>query len=771
MFGDAISEERQLCCGLFREGQSPVYVFGHEGEWDLSSAVNYAERGDLYFSLSLLPNSGDRHQRGKAVDSKAIGCLWADVDFKNATETAARDFVSALPLKPSAVVNSGNGLHLYWFLDEVWQFEGESERAAADGLLKRWGQALTKFAASCDLKLDNVFELARVLRLPGTLNHKDPNNLKPVELEELNPEQRYSREKVEEFVAEHCPDQVPAQHSGSQTYEPIVTVSATESQRGDVPYDERLKRAEAYGQTLPPSIQGQNGSKAAMWAARVFLWGFDLERHDARQLFDRFNMRCQPPWNDREIEHKLDSASTPFDKPRGWLVQDTFEPTRERYCSDAVMAMVDLSGLTPGSTVGTDGDAADGNGFDASIDGHGPDNPVNDCTTRIAPAFSLDLIDAAAFDATEYKLEWLVRQLLVKGQHCIVGGRKKCMKTSVLIDLAISLSTGTPFLNQFEVETPARTCLISGESGLHKIQETSRRVAAAKGVALGSADLLLGDSLPQFSNAGHLAVVERAVRDHGIEVLIIDPAYLCMLGGDSSSDAYNLFAMGEFLREISSMAIETDCTLVLAHHAKKASAQFRHVELDLEDLSGAGFAEWARQWILLNRRERYAGDGLHRLQMSVGGSAGHGGSYALTIDEGAFQDDFRGLKWETVIEPMDEIERQMEADKEARREARAGVRELAKLDRVRDALREYPDGQTRSHLSDETGINPKTLGKLLEMLQEDLDEIVPCMIEKNGRSYSGFKLKALAEARPDSGTPTTQTDNSDNCLTESPGCM
>src|SRR5262249_47688255 len=53
-----------------------------------------------------------------------------------------------------------------------------------------------------------------------------------------------------------------------------------------------------------------------------------------------------------------------------------------------------------------------------------------------------DLIDSAAFAAAEYRLDWLVRDILVAGQPAVLGGQFKSLKTTILIDLVLSLGAG-----------------------------------------------------------------------------------------------------------------------------------------------------------------------------------------------------------------------------------------------------------------------------------------------------------------------------------------
>lgn len=111
------------------------------------------------------------------------------------------------------------------------------------------------------------------------------------------------------------------------------------------------------------------------------------------------------------------------------------------------------------------------------------------------------------------------------------------------------------------------------------------------------------------------------ITDNALDVLIVDPAYLCLDLGD---DAGNLFAVGKKLAELTDIIRDTGCTIGVVHHNRKATNdQFAAPEL--ESIAWSGFQEWCRQWILLGRREAYDPEqaGSHKLWLSVGGSAGH----------------------------------------------------------------------------------------------------------------------------------------------------
>jgi hypothetical protein len=103
--------------------------------------------------------------------------------------------------------------------------------------------------------------------------------------------------------------------------------------------DTIVARAEAYLDRIPPAISGAGGHNQTYAAATAMVHGFALEPEAALHLLlDRYNPRCEPPWSEKELRHKVeDAAAKPHNRPLGWLRDAKRDPVDD----------VDLSEFTP----------------------------------------------------------------------------------------------------------------------------------------------------------------------------------------------------------------------------------------------------------------------------------------------------------------------------------------------------------------------------------------------------------------------------------------
>jgi hypothetical protein len=71
-----------------------------------------------------------------------------------------------------------------------------------------------------------------------------------------------------------------------------------------------LERARAYLAQIPAAVSGAGGHKTTFRAACLLVKGFALEEAEALQLLiDVYNPRCDPPWEEKDLVHKVKDAA------------------------------------------------------------------------------------------------------------------------------------------------------------------------------------------------------------------------------------------------------------------------------------------------------------------------------------------------------------------------------------------------------------------------------------------------------------------------------
>jgi hypothetical protein len=141
------------------------------------------DRKRVYVGVGWRRENLGEFERG---DEKAIGGLvglWADIDVAGpghvspkkypSTFDEAHALLEALPLAPSIVVNTGGGLHAWWLFKEPFEITNDDDRAEAKRCAREWGETILQTAAARGVAVDSVFDLPRVLRIPGTYRNKE----------------------------------------------------------------------------------------------------------------------------------------------------------------------------------------------------------------------------------------------------------------------------------------------------------------------------------------------------------------------------------------------------------------------------------------------------------------------------------------------------------------------------------------------------------------------------------------------------------------------
>jgi hypothetical protein len=79
-----------------------------------------------------------------------------------------------------------------------------------------------------------------------------------------------------------------------------------------------------YVEKMPPAFSGSGGHDVLFAVATTLIHGFALTEPKAWPILLEYNLRCVPPWSERELRHKLTSAQclSRHSKPRGYLCGD-----------------------------------------------------------------------------------------------------------------------------------------------------------------------------------------------------------------------------------------------------------------------------------------------------------------------------------------------------------------------------------------------------------------------------------------------------------------
>lgn len=148
--------------------------------------------------------------RGTAKTAGGAGCLWLDIDYASSVHTnpnlppheqAAMALIQSARLpQPTIITHTGHGLQAFWCFRELWIFDNDTEREEFAKLARGWGAAWQEHAKESGWQLDNLSDLARVMRMPGTINAK----AEPVEvtIKSVDPDRFYNPSELAEFALE-----------------------------------------------------------------------------------------------------------------------------------------------------------------------------------------------------------------------------------------------------------------------------------------------------------------------------------------------------------------------------------------------------------------------------------------------------------------------------------------------------------------------------------------------------------------------------------------
>lgn len=197
----------------------------------IEEAVGYVKVMDLnqksgiYVRATTIKSKLKPGSRGSEKDTACLPALWADLDIAGPghaqnirndfplppDEESARRIISnsCLP-EPTVWIHSGGGLYPWWMLRDTYCINDEDDLSRVRYLSRSWHEIIAHSARELDLFYGTeVADLARVLRIAGTVNRKVPDNPRMCQISDGGSGLLYSF--VELFEAmEECKRSIPA---------------------------------------------------------------------------------------------------------------------------------------------------------------------------------------------------------------------------------------------------------------------------------------------------------------------------------------------------------------------------------------------------------------------------------------------------------------------------------------------------------------------------------------------------------------------------------
>lgn len=201
---------------------------------------------------------------------------------------------------------------------------------------------------------------------------------------------------------------------------------------------------------------------------------------------------------------------------------------------------------------------------------------------------------------------WQVPGFWMRRSHGIVAGEPKSFKSTLVMDMALSIASGTKFLGKYEVDETGPVLYIQNENAHWIMKDRFEKMLVNKGLVgkiHRSKDSLTVEWPPEIpfyminqqnfmlSDEKQQEFLEDTIKKLKPELIVLDPLYL-MFDGDIAS-AQDLFPILQFLLYLKN---EYKCGICVIHHYNKSGEGKRGGQRMLGSTTLHGWVESA--WYL-----------------------------------------------------------------------------------------------------------------------------------------------------------------------------
>lgn len=190
---------------------------------------------------------------------------------------------------------------------------------------------------------------------------------------------------------------------------------------------------------------------------------------------------------------------------------------------------------------------------------------------------------------------WLLRRLWPAADYGVFGADKKAQKTWATADLAVSVASGTRWLDLVAVDFPGPVLMFVGEGGEGNTLRRLDAAAEARGIDLDTLPIVVCVRAPHLNNRAHLEEFAAQVETMRPVLVTLDPLYLAARGAELG----DLYKMGALLEGPQRLCQEAGAALFVVTHFNRAVGRTGAARI-----TGAGPAEWGRVLITAEVKSR-----------------------------------------------------------------------------------------------------------------------------------------------------------------------
>lgn len=177
---------------------------------------------------------------------------------------------------------------------------------------------------------------------------------------------------------------------------------------------------------------------------------------------------------------------------------------------------------------------------------------------------------------------WLVKGFWMNQSHGIIAGEPKSFKSTLALDLAVSVASGTKFLNKYPVDYPGPVIYIQNENAKWIMKDRISKISSSRGlvgkvrhVDKNRVKIKWPPKIPLYTinqqgflltDPVHQKLLEEVFKKYRPNLIILDPLYL-MFDGDINS-AKDLNSVLSWLLEL---RYKYKCGIMIVHHYNKGN--------------------------------------------------------------------------------------------------------------------------------------------------------------------------------------------------------